>query len=78
MICSTLTTFMKTFLQHFDIQEPKTNSSTEIISSCRPSKQSENANCQNPVMDCLRNQMLITNLEKSPKCSGELKQNVSK
>ncbi|CAF2982778.1 unnamed protein product [Rotaria sp. Silwood2] len=67
---------MKKFLKHFDNQELKTDLSAKIISSCTPSKQSGNANCQDTFMDCLRTQMLITAFEKLPKFSGKSKQNV--
>ena len=74
----TFITFMKQFLQHFSKQELKTNLLIEVISSCTPLKQPRNDNCQDTVMDCLPNQMLITNLEKLQKFSSKLKQNVSK
>ncbi|CAF3420606.1 unnamed protein product [Rotaria socialis] len=74
----TFITFMKKFLQYFDTQELKTDLSRQIISSAMTSKQVEDASCEDTVMNCLRNQLLITNLAKLQKYSGKLQQNVSK
>ncbi|CAF1670235.1 unnamed protein product, partial [Rotaria sp. Silwood1] len=73
----TFITFMKKFLQHFDNQELKTDFSREFVSSAMPSKPLEADSCQDTVTNCLRNQLLITNLEKLQKYSGKLQQNVS-
>ncbi|CAF4495660.1 unnamed protein product [Rotaria sp. Silwood2] len=73
----TFITFMKKFLQHFENQELKTDFSREFISSAMPSKPLEAASCHDTVTNCLRNQLLITNLEKLQKYSGKLQQNVS-
>ncbi|CAF3026675.1 unnamed protein product, partial [Rotaria sp. Silwood2] len=74
----TFMTFMKQFLQYFGNQELKTDPSTEMISSCTTSKQLDDSHTQDTVTNCLRNQWLITNLEKLQKYSGKSQQNVSK
>ncbi|CAF4268893.1 unnamed protein product [Rotaria sp. Silwood2] len=74
----TFITFMKQFLQYFGDQELKTDTSTEMISSRATSKQLDDAHNQNTVSNCLRNQLLITNLEKLQKYSGKSQQNVAK
>ncbi|CAF1422631.1 unnamed protein product [Rotaria sordida] len=74
---TTFITFMKQFLQYFGNQELKTEPSTEMISSCTTSKQLGDAHSQDTVTNCLRTQLLITNLEKLQKYSGKLQQNVS-
>ena len=69
---------MKRFLQAYANQKQKTESPTTPISSSIPSKQVEIIDSKESTMDCLRDQILITNLEKLQKFSGKSKQNVSK
>ncbi|CAF1439441.1 unnamed protein product, partial [Rotaria sordida] len=69
----TFITFMKKFLQDFDTEELKTDLSKKFRSSAMLLKESEDT-----MTNCLRNQLLITNLEKLQKYSGKSQQNVAK
>ncbi|CAF2502448.1 unnamed protein product [Rotaria sp. Silwood2] len=75
---STFITLMRNFSQYYSQQELKTESSTAFILSNIPLKQTQSSDGKETVIYCLRNQMLINNLEKLPKYSGKSKQNVSK
>ena len=68
---------MKHFLQYYGNQELKTESAATFISSSIPVKQSESVDSKETIIDSLRNQMLINNLEKLQKYSGKSTKNVS-
>ncbi|CAF1564155.1 unnamed protein product, partial [Rotaria sordida] len=69
----TFITFMKKFLQDFDTEELKTDLSKKFSSSAMLLKESEDT-----ITNCIRNQILITNIEKLQKYSGKFQQNVAK
>ena len=71
-------TFTKKFLQDCCHQEKKPEILQPNVLSVIPLKQTDIVARSDNVMDCLRNQMLITNLQKLPKFSGNSKENVSK
>ena len=74
----TFLTFTKKFLQDYCHQEKKPEILQLNVLSAVPSKQADIVARSDNVMDCLCNQMLITNLQKLPKFSGNSKENVSK
>ena len=82
LVCSTTRVYAFVYYIYEEVSSrlcrPKTESPTTFMSSSISSKQLETVDLKEPIIDCLRNQMLITNLEKLQKFSGKSKQNVSK
>ncbi|CAF4377562.1 unnamed protein product [Rotaria sp. Silwood2] len=74
----TFTTFMKKLLHDDSYQELKTESPQTFILSPTPLMEPEMVDSTETVMDCFRNQMLITNIEKLQKISDDSNQHVSK
>lgn len=74
----TFMSFIKNFLQHYNDNQLNEKQSTAFISSSIQSKQPAVSDYKETVMNSLRNQMLMSSLEKLPKFTGKLKQNVSK
>ncbi|CAF4045023.1 unnamed protein product, partial [Rotaria sordida] len=74
----TFLTFMKKFIQNYVYQALNTELPTTVTAPSGLLKQAELTDSKESVMDCLKNQMLITNLDKLQKFSGKTKQNVSK
>ncbi|CAF4325506.1 unnamed protein product [Rotaria sp. Silwood2] len=74
----TFTTFMKKLLHDDSYQELKTESPQTFILSPTPLMGPEMVDSTETVMDCFRNQMLITNIEKLQKISDHSNQHVSK
>ena len=75
---STFLAFTKKLLQDYPYQGRKPEVLQTNVLSAVPLKQTDTVTRSENVMDCLRNQMLIANLQKLPKFSGNSKQNVSK
>ncbi|CAF3637519.1 unnamed protein product [Rotaria socialis] len=74
----TFTAFIKKFLQYYGQQELNEKVSTTFIPSSSQIPPCQKNDSKEIVLDSLRNQMLITSLEKLPKFTGKSKQNVSK
>ncbi|CAF3302419.1 unnamed protein product [Rotaria sp. Silwood2] len=74
----TFISFTKKFLQYYGHQDLNEKLSTTFISPSTQMQQFQSTDSKKIVLDSLRNQMLINSLEKLPKFTGKLKQNVSK
>ncbi|CAF4235582.1 unnamed protein product, partial [Rotaria sordida] len=74
---TTFALFFKHFINYFNVQTLNESLSNINISSNIELKQNETVVNKATVMDSIRNQMLITSLEKLSKFSGKSKQNVS-
>ena len=77
-ICQHFLHSQKSFFKITVIKKKKAEILQPNVLSAVPSKQTDIVARSDNVMDCLRNQMLITNLQKLPKSSGNSKENVSK